>query len=159
MNHTGQRVSIQTQNRMREVRKRFMEHVERKVDEEMVRIMIRVTDLVLPRIPVWTGETLANWRWSIDTVDNTLYQPEAQSLPPGPARTGQENRRDANEEKVRQSLRRAIQAPNKWKRTIFFTNPAPMAAPLEYEYTTPAGRDARGALRTAIAQVRNAGAR
>ena len=24
MNHTGQRVSIQTQNRMREVRKRFM---------------------------------------------------------------------------------------------------------------------------------------
>lgn len=152
----GGKINAQVENRFDKVRKAFRDEIERKIDKQIIRIMIRLTDLILPTVPVWSGETLANWRWSVDHENETIFQPEAQDLPPGPAVTGQENRRRANEDKVRETLNDAITVPKKYRRVFFFSNPAPMAAPLEYDIETPAGRDARGKVRLALDKVRRA---
>lgn len=131
--------------------------VERAHDDAIERIMIRLTNLVLERTPVWEGTLLANWRWSVDRIDNTIFQPEGTSSPPGPADWGRENRRGANEDKVRQSLAQVLRVKGKGKRVFYFSNPTKMAIPLEYDILTPAGRDARGMLGKSIAQVRIGG--
>lgn len=155
----GRKISAEVNNRFDAVRRAWRQRLEAQIDAKISQIMIRLTDLILPTVPVWSGETLANWRWRVDEVDHDIFEPEGKSMPPGPAVQGQENRRAINEEKVRKTLTFVLGVPQKWRRQFIFSNPSSMAVPLEYDIRTPAGRDARGKVRGAIVEVRNAGAR
>ena len=127
----------------------YREHLVRALNEQ-----------VLSRTPVWEGDTIVNWRWSVGAPTGEHRDP-VDNGPPGQTSgmaLGSEPRRGPNELAARQSMEEALAAARGQLVDLWLENNAEGAVPLEYGMwptpggtRTPPGGIVRVAVRNVIA--------
>ena len=99
-----------------------------------------LTDRVLARTPVYTGRTIRNWRWSMDTPFSGVL-PAAGTGQPGATNSmmlGSEPRRGANEADAR-ATKDTLNVDRPWRK-FFLSNNAPNVGALEAGVAPDAAR-------------------
>jgi hypothetical protein len=110
-----------------------------------------ITEAVMALTPVWEGDTLVNWVWSVGAPTGELRTP-VDNGPPGHTSQmalGDEPRRAANEEVVRRGLE-AVIAEDHELSDLYLSNYSDGAVPIEFGlWPTPDhSRSKQGVLRS-----------
>jgi hypothetical protein len=118
-------------------------------------IVIQLNARILALTPVWEGDSIANYHWSVNSPLMDHREPEGTGYP-GPTNSmplGAEPRRAANEAFVREDLQKVLAAT--LPADIYLTNTAPDIINLEYgQNPSPqTTRAPHGMIRLAIAEV------
>lgn len=107
----------------------------------LTRFAIDMNELVLAKTPVWEGDTVRNWHWSIGSASSRHDMPvESPSdvtqggVPPSRLALGAEPRRNANEAAQREEFAEFLMelAFNPMPTSVWLTNTADTAIDLEY---------------------------
>ena len=129
-------------------------------EQHRATLLRALNEQVLARTPVWEGDTIANWRWSVGAPTGEFVEPEDNGPPgsTGSMALGSEPRRSVNEQQSRESLEAAISESRGKMVDIWLENNSEGAVPLEYgqwptpdRTRTPAGGIVRIAVRNIIA--------
>lgn len=152
----GARLSMFSDGNLQATFAKFYEKAEKRYDEKLDVLLVRLNELILSRTPVWEGDTIHNWRWSTRAPDYRHEDPVETPFDPGKTSgmaLGTEPRRRANETRPRQSLKGALRA--KEPVDIYLTNSAESAVDLEAGLlpTTAQFRGQRGFLALSIREV------
>ncbi len=137
----------------------FLEQVQYDVVKHQRDIITKLTDKILARTPVWMGDTVANWRWSIGAPDETVM-PSPASGPPGETNSmplGVEPRRAASEAVARRSMAAVLRINT--PEVLYLTNAIDSVMGIEYGFLPSAERSrvdgSKGVVRLAIEEVEN----
>lgn len=137
----------------------FLEKVQDDLVERQHQIVILLTQKILERTPVWMGDTVANWRWSVGSPDETVERSPA-SGPPGETNSmplGVEPRRAASEAVAKRSMTAilSINTPE----VLYLTNATDSVLGIEYGFLPSAERSrvdgSKGVVRLAIEEIEN----
>jgi len=128
-----------------------------RLSQRLARISWIVHERITERTPVWTGETLRNWQWSVGVAPEGVPQPAVGNEPTGRTNDmplGMEPRRPANQ-MVADASYNAIDFSNPFQKFIFSNN-SPSIEGLEYGlYPLPPlnQRSPQGMVRLTFAEV------
>lgn len=152
----GGKLSLYSDGNLEAMFKGIVKRAEKKYDEKLDKMLIRLNELILSRTPVWEGDTVHNWRWSTRRPDFRHEDPIASPTDPGHTNSmalGDEPRRRVNETRARQSLAGALRA--KEPIDIYLTNSSDTAVELEAGLlpTRAQFRGQRGFVALSIKQV------
>lgn len=129
---SGSALKFSASGDLKAVFKAYLHHAVDAYDKRRDELLVRLNEKVLSRTPVWEGDTVHNWRWSIG-APNLSHEDPIDTGPPGATNQmplGSEPRRSANEASPRQSL--AAVMTHRDPVAIYLTNTADSAASLEY---------------------------
>lgn len=126
----------------------------------LVRFAVELNKRILAKTPVWEGDTLRNWRWSIDRP--SLVHTDPAEMPDDPGHTagaplGSEARRPANTVlqmgEFAEFANRLAMRPK--PANIYLTNVADSALGVEYGLlpTPERSRSPRGVLRLSVIET------
>jgi hypothetical protein len=126
----------------------------------LTRFAVDMNELVLAKTPVWEGDTVRNWHWSLGGPsmrhDDPVAEPDDPSeggTPPSRIALGAEPRRSANEDAQREEFAEFLMelSMNAMPSSIWLTNTADTAIDLEYGLI---GKKApQGMLRVSLAET------
>jgi hypothetical protein len=139
---------------------RFLSGLEEslKLPEKLIRMKLNyalpfVHEEVTSKTPVWTGESLRNWVWSMDAPNSSAPKPALGSMPPGPTNSmplGSEPRRPVNQAAVDASF--AALSTRDPFRQYWFSNNSRNIEELEYGQlpTASRSRNPKGMVRVTV---------
>lgn len=138
--------------------KNFVQRAEDAFIKREDAILIQLNERILALTPVWEGEVIVNWNWSVGAPDFVHREPVETPEDPGHTNSmplGNEPRRAANSIAPRQSLLNALRT--KEPLDIWLTNSSESAVDLEYGLLPTPQRSrvdgAQGIVRLAIKEV------
>lgn len=149
-----------------DLRTRFKDYYRKQVlkcyEDHRTKIVMALTKKVLDRTPVWEGETIVNWQWSIGTPTSSHVEEVRTPAKPGttnhggtPAPPSGEPRRAANEAVVYANMRRALEQSAGRIVDLWLVNNGSIAGLVEYggAPTPESSRQPAGMLRIAVREV------
>jgi hypothetical protein len=140
--------------------KAFEQEAHQGFQRMLTRFAVDMNELVLAKTPVWEGDTVRNWHWSINAAsirhDDPVESPPDPTdggTPPSKLALGAEPRRDANQEAQREEFAEFLMelAFNDMPRSIWLTNTADTA--LDLEYGVISKKAPQGMLRVSLAET------
>jgi hypothetical protein len=137
---------------------KFAARAQAKIIAHRNAVISALTDHVAKLTPVWEGDTLQNWKWSVGSPNLTHREPVG-GIDPGATNSmplGSEPRRPMNTPPIFESLAAVLAYDG--LDSIYLTNASEGAVPLEYGLW-PGGpgqvsRSPNGILRLALKQIR-----
>lgn len=157
----GSLFSASTSGNLAQVFAKLEKRVFDRVIEHRARIVLALTIKVLERTPVWEGETIVNWQWSINTPA-TGRLTEINNGPPGHTNSGGqptppsgEPRRGPNQDVAMQSAVTTLARARNSLADLYLTNNGTIAGLIEYggAPTPETSRQPAGVLRIAIREI------
>lgn len=158
----GSKFSASTSGSLRKIAEAAKRRAYDQFDAHRAKIVMALTEKVLSRTPVWEGETIVNWQWTVGQPSST-HLTEIASGPPGHTNDGAggppppsgEPRRAANEDVARASMIAALAAVRGKAVDLWLTNNGEIAQLIEYggAPTPGSSRQPAGVLRVAIAEI------
>lgn len=138
--------------------KKFLDRANAKAVQTQREMMIYLTDRILALTPVWEGDSIVNWKWTVHAAHQGHIQARGQNIPTGHTNQmplGSEPRRGINEEVVRQSLIDALHDLKGGPSDVYFSNNSETIVDLEYGLlpTPERSRSPHGIVRLAIIEV------
>lgn len=111
---------------------KIMAYIQEEAGEYERMFVIALNERIMALTPVWEGDSIVNYQWSVDTPLLSHISPVGSGNPGHTNRMalGSEPRRPANEAEVRERL--AVVLAAKLPRDIYLTNSAPDIVNLEH---------------------------